>query len=174
MKINLEQIEEKITAFILFVLIVLVFLAALLRWWGVPVSWAVDMASLLFVWVCFIGADLAMNANKHMAVDLFLNTLPQKVRLAIIIAMYLLMSAFLVIVVIWFGFKLVLENASRQMNTLPISFSWATVSAPVGSVLMMWTIIKKMYRSIKLIRGKSYEKAETELRESTERINLER
>jgi TRAP-type C4-dicarboxylate transport system permease small subunit len=173
MKINLEQIEEKITAFMLFVLIVLVFIAALLRWWGVPVSWAVDMASLLFVWVCFVGADLAMNSNKHMSVDLFLNTLPQKVRLAITVLVYVLMSAFLIIV-IWFGFRLSLENFSRRMNTLPISFSWATISAPIGSLLMMWTIIKKMYRSIKLIRGKSYDKAETELRESTERINLER
>jgi TRAP-type C4-dicarboxylate transport system permease small subunit len=35
-----------------------------------PPSWSVDMAQLLFIWVCFIGADLAMQKDRHIGVDL--------------------------------------------------------------------------------------------------------
>jgi TRAP-type C4-dicarboxylate transport system permease small subunit len=173
MKLNLEKTEATITAFALFALVILVFIAALLRWWGVPVSWAIDMATLLFVWVCFIGGDLAMKLNKHVSVDSLLNTFPQKLRIAITIALYLLMSAFL-IVILWFGFTLLSRNFGRRMNTLPISFSWTVLAAPTGSAMMLCTIIKKMRRSIKLFRGKFYDKAEAEFRENVEWDNPER
>ncbi len=59
------KLEEYFVVIFLAALIMLVFIAAVLRWFGIGVAWSMDMAQLLFAWVCFIGADLALRQNKH-------------------------------------------------------------------------------------------------------------
>jgi len=71
-----QKIEEYFVCIGLLLLIFLVFLAAVLRMFGIDMSWSTDLAQLTFAWVCFIGADLAMRVNRHMGVDLFVERFP--------------------------------------------------------------------------------------------------
>ena len=47
----------------------LVFIAAVMRFFGHPLIWSVDLAQLLFIWLCFVGATRAMRQRSHLGVD---------------------------------------------------------------------------------------------------------
>jgi TRAP-type C4-dicarboxylate transport system permease small subunit len=140
--------EEKISSFFMASIILLVFTAGTLRWIGHPVSWSVDMAQLLFVWASFLGADLALRDERHIGVDIIVKALPQKIQRIIKFCIYSLMSAFLLFVIVY-GISLSMENYLRRFNGMNLSFSWATMSAPIGCSLMLSTTIGKIIRLIK-------------------------
>jgi len=135
----LRKIEFVFVCVGLLLLIMLIFLAALLRFWGIDMSWSVDLAQLTFAWTCFIGADLALAQNRHMGVDMFLLKLPRKVRLTIEMLNSVMIFAFLVFVAVY-GMSLCIVNWQRSFQTLPISYSLVTASAPTGALLMIFTL----------------------------------
>ena len=133
-----QKIEETFECVGLALLVILVFLAAALRFFGIDMSWSVDTAQLIFAWMCFIGADLAMRRNRHMGVDMLVSKFPSKVRNGILLFSNILIFIFLVIVAMY-GANLCIINFQRKFNTLPISYSYATASAPIGCILMLIT-----------------------------------
>lgn len=145
-KIRLK-VEEVISVILLALLVGFVFAAAALRWVGISIVWSVDFAQFLFTWVCFIGADLAYYHNKHMGVDLIAGHLHGKARVVLELVTHILVMLFL-LSILYYGTKLCITNSVRKFNTLPISYSFATVSAPIGAVLMMITGIGKLKKSI--------------------------
>lgn len=144
----LSKIEISIVCLGLGVLIVTVFAAAVLRFFGIDMSISTDLAQLTFAWVSFIGADLAMRQNRHMGVDMLVNKFPVKLRNAIFLFNSLLMLAFLLFAV-YYGVNLCMINAARKYNTLYISYSFATASCPVGCALMCITVVKNIILYVK-------------------------
>jgi TRAP-type C4-dicarboxylate transport system permease small subunit len=140
--------EEKIASFFMGSIILLVFIAGMLRCVGHPVSWSVDMAQLLFVWASFLGADLALRSERHIGVDIVVRALPQKIKKIITFCSYILISVFLLFVIVY-GISLSMENYLRRFNGMNLSFAWATMSAPIGCALMLSTMIGKIIRLTK-------------------------
>lgn len=150
---NIKKIDEIIVVTMLVLVVILVFLAALLRWFGVPVAWSVDVAQLLFVWVCFLGANIALKNNKHIGIDLFTRKMPFKMKNYVALFNNIIIVVFLAIV-FYYGAQLSIDNFKRQFNTLPISYSYVTLSAPVGCFLMLLTSYKRIKDNINNIRKK--------------------
>lgn len=142
-----KKAEEAISRFLLAACVVLVVVASLGRWLGYPIIWSVDIAQLLFVWVCFLGANQAMRRDQHVGVDLLMVHLPQRLRRWIMVVHYLLIEAFLAAMVV-FGTNLTLLNVERQFSDTPLSYAWVTVSVPVGSALLFVTTLAKMIAMI--------------------------
>ena len=92
---GLVKVETGFVCIGLMLLIVTVFAAAVLRFFGIDMSWSTDLAQLAFAWVSFIGADLAMRKDRHMGVDMLTNKLPAKIQNALRLAIYCLILAFL-------------------------------------------------------------------------------
>ena len=145
---SVRKIEELFVSIGLSMLIVLVFLAAVLRFFGIDMSWSTDLAQLTFAWVCFIGADLALSLKKHMGVDMLVARFPIKGQLIIGLIMSLLILFFLIFVTVY-GVNLSIVNRQRSFQTLPISYSFATASAPFGCALMIVTIVKQIVEGSK-------------------------
>lgn len=137
------EIKKNIAGFLLLCIVILVFLAAILRWIGISVAWSIDFAQLLFVWVSFLGADIALGEHKHIGVDIIEKKLPFKSRQIILLINYTIIIVFLSLI-IYYGTVLSVNNYRRSYNTIPISYSWATFSAPFGALLMFITTIKNM------------------------------
>ncbi|HOX31161.1 MAG TPA: TRAP transporter small permease subunit [Spirochaetales bacterium] len=137
-------IERRVSELLLAAIIVLVFAAAFLRLIRHPLVWSMDLATLLFVWVCFIGADLAMEQNKHIGVDLLTNLMPPAARRALALLANALAAAFLALIAV-FGTRLAVINVKDQFQGMELSHSWATMSAPVGCALMIRTLAKKSF-----------------------------
>lgn len=139
----IRRIETAVGVVFISFIVLLVFIAALFRWFGFPVAWSIDLAQLLFGWVVFLGADIAMKNDAHIGVDMLLIRLPFRPRKAIMIVNYALIGAFLAVIAAY-GAYLSVSNFQRLFNTLQISYSFATASVPVGCVLMLVTVVHKI------------------------------
>lgn len=142
---RIRPIETAVTSVLLAAIVVLVFLAALLRWFGMPLTWSVDLATLLFVWVGFLGADLAVQTERHIGVDLFPNTLSPRPRHLLRIAIDIAALAF-VGMLCYFAIRLAVMNPHRRFPGMNISYSWATGSAAVGSILLCRSLLERIFR----------------------------
>lgn len=147
---SVQKIEELFVSIGLSMLILLVFLAAVLRFFGIDMSWSTDLAQLTFAWVCFVGADLALARNKHMGVDMLIERFSAKAQNIIRLVNSILILGFLIFVFIY-GVNLCIVNSQRSFQTLPISYSYATASAPFGSALMSITLVRQITQYIKVI-----------------------
>ena len=136
---------DTLASFFLAAIVVLVFLAALSRWFNYPLIWSVDTAQLLFGWLCFFGADAAMRHNSHIGMDILVRLLPQGAQRGIRMLLMLFTMAFLGIIAVY-GFILCYHNYERLFNTIQISYSWATLSVPVGCLLMLRTTPEQLLR----------------------------
>ena len=138
------EADRRLSELLLAFIIVFVFIAAFLRVVRKPLVWSVDMAQLLFIWVCFIGADLAMLKDKHIGVDLLTNLLPARSQKGLKYFSGVLAIVFLGLIAAY-GARLAIINVNDQFSGMELSHSWATWSAPVGCALMIRTMIKKLY-----------------------------
>ncbi|MDR2486169.1 MAG: TRAP transporter small permease [Treponema sp.] len=139
------KVEEMMVAVFVAVITFLVFISALARSFNHPLNWAQDMALLLFAWVVFLGADSALRWADFVRVDMVIRFFPAKIRKFLYYFFYLVVIVFLGILV-RFGIPLCIDNAKRLFQTLGITYSWATISAPIGSFLMIITILLKLIR----------------------------
>ncbi|AWE07247.1 TRAP transporter small permease [Lysinibacillus sp. 2017] len=146
------KFENFLTNFLLVAIVFFVFLAAIMRWAGLPLSWSVEFAQLLFVWVIFLGSNRTLRERKHITVDIFVKVLPLKVRRIIEVLTKILVIAFLVFLTIY-GFQLSVENSARQISNLPLSYSFITLAVPIGSVLMICTILAQLKEELSSIKS---------------------
>lgn len=159
LEMGLNRFETIFVCFGLLVLIFTVFAAAVLRFFGIDMSVSTDMAQLIFAWVSFIGADLAMRRDKHMGVDMLITRFPKPVLNGVYLFNYILILCFLLFAV-RYGINLCIVNAARKYQTLYISYSYATASCPIGCALMCITAIKHIVQYIKNIVHKDYSSLE--------------
>ncbi len=119
----------------------LVFIAASTRYVGYPINWSVDMATCLFAWCTFLSADVAMRNHKLMNVDFLIRNLPGKNRFFLEIINLLIILIFLA-ALIGFGVWLSYTTRFRTFQGIPgFSYTWVTLSVPVGGTLMGITTI---------------------------------
>jgi TRAP-type C4-dicarboxylate transport system permease small subunit len=139
------KVEETIVATFVAAITFLVFISALARFVGAPINWAPDTALLLLSWVVFLGADTALRRADFIRVDILILRFPQKVQKFLYYFFYVLAIVFLLMLV-RFGIPLALENSKRNFQGMEISYSWASMSAPIGAFFMIITIVLKLIR----------------------------
>lgn len=141
-------IETWVGVVMLTAIILLVFASAVMRSLMYPIVWSVDLAQLLFVWICMFGADLALKKKAHVGVDLLAKQFPIKLQNTITLGSYILCLLFLAFIA-YYGSLLCVTNFLRKYQTLQISYSFGTAAVPLGSVLMILTVIEQMSYLIK-------------------------
>ena len=142
------QVEELVASLLLLIITSLVFVSAIARTMRYPLNWAVDISLLLFAWQVFIGGDIAVRNTNLIGVELLVNKFPGIVQKWLKIIFFVLIIMFLGVLV-YFGVPLLLDNWKRLFQVLPISYSWCTLSVPVGSFLM---IISASIRLVEIIK----------------------
>ena len=139
--------EEVIVMSFLSIIVVSVFLSAILRTIKMPINWANDLALLLFSWLVFLGADIAIRNTELVKIDMLLSKFPKKFQLYLSVFWSFLIIIFLCYM-IHYGVLLALDNSRRLFQSLGISYSWATISLPVGSVMIILTLVLKTYKKL--------------------------
>src|SRR5215218_9393239 len=64
-----------------------------------PLVWGDELASILFVWLCVLGAVLAMRRNEHMRLTALISRAPPQVRSVLDVVVLTFISAFLLVIV---------------------------------------------------------------------------
>jgi len=150
---RLAQLELAICFALLAGITGLVFTAAVLRFFGHPLIWSVDMAQLLFIWLCFFGSNKAMREKSHLGMEVLVTRLGYQRRFWLEVACTLVILAFLAILTVE-GWNLTWLNRERTFGDSTLSYSWVTVAVPAGCVLLGITLV---YNMILAFRGRERE-----------------
>ena len=149
---RLGQIELAICVVLLAMITGLVFVASIMRFFGHPLVWSVDLAQLLFIWVCFLGADKAMREKSHLGMEVPVKYLPYKYRLWVELVCSVIVLAFLAVLAVK-GYELTLLNVERTFGDSTLSYAWVTVAVPVGCVLIGVSLVDNMVKAWRRKQG---------------------
>jgi TRAP-type transport system small permease protein len=138
--------EARIAGSFLLLMVVLIFAGGAARLAGHPQNWTTDAATCLFAWACFLCADIAWRRDSLMSIDLVVERLPAAVRRGVGWANYAIIAAFLLYGIVG-GVYLSWVSRARSFQGIPeISYSWVTMSMPVGCLLLLITTVLKAWR----------------------------
>ena len=145
------------------ILTAFVFFSAAARTAHYPVAWAVDGATFLFAWAVFLSADAAMRQDKLVRIDMVTSRLPLRAQYYVQLVNQIIIIVFLAALV-GFGFWLSYTTRLRTFQGIPgFSYTWVTLSVPIGCLLMLVTTILKVreqvargYRNLKAIESKEF------------------
>lgn len=127
----------------------IVFISAVARTMHHPLNWSLDLALFFFAWSVFLSADAAMRSDKLVNVDIVLNAFPERWRATIMALNYLIICGFLVALIV-FGLRLAYTTRVRTFQGIPgFSYTWVTLSLPVGSALLLRTTALKLRDSLR-------------------------
>lgn len=89
---RLERLVEWLMALALTIMFILVFGNVVLRYlFSSGIAWAEEISRLMFVWLIFLGAILALRRHAHLGVELVQAKLPRKMRRLCAVTSHLLM-----------------------------------------------------------------------------------
>lgn len=146
--LKFSKLENIIANVLLIAIFGLVFLSAFMRTIGSPVNWAQDMALVAFAWMVFLGSDLAIRNSRLIGIEVITKHLPKNIQKYLDIIFKVIIIVFL-IVLVRYGYTMVITGMRRSITTLGISYAYVTASVPVGSLLMLISILTKLVEAIK-------------------------
>ena len=136
--------EAWVAAVFLVLMVVLIFLGGVMRMLGHPINWSSDAATCLFAWACFLCADIAWRKNSLMSIEVLTSRLPARLQAACSMLNYAIITAFLLYLIVM-GVYLSWVSRARSFQGIPeISYSWVTMSLPVGALLLLITTVRKV------------------------------
>ena len=143
------------------ILSLLVFAAAVGRFLYYPLNWAMDVATFLFAWTVFLGADAAMRLDRLFCIEVITGKLSPKAQLYLKSINYAIIIVFLVGMIVY-GLWLSYTTRLRSFQGIPgFSYTWVTLSVPFGCALMLITAILKIKTFLRAIStGELIEKQE--------------
>jgi len=128
----------------LLAMVALIFLGGVARMGGHPLNWTGDVATALFAWACFLCADIAWRRNSLMAIELVTSRLPALAQRVVRFLNYTIICAFLFYVMGWGTYLSWVSRGRSFQGMADVSYSWVTMSMPVGALMLLVTTAIKM------------------------------
>lgn len=145
----LLKLEAILAATFLVLMVILIFTGGVARLIRYPQNWTIDLATCFFAWAAFLCADIAWRKDALMSIELVAPRLPQKAQQVLLYTNYAIICAFL-LYVIYSGTQLAWVSRARSFQGIPeISYSWVTMSLPVGGVLLLITTLLKVRAALR-------------------------
>lgn len=138
-----DKVERLLAVIFLCGTVVAVFAGAVARAAGVPIPMAPEIAQLMLIWTVMFGADLVMRRGEHIRVSALPDAIPPRQRRLLVLISFLSIVAFLAYVA-WLGVQLAMSNWAREMGTSGLSYGWVTLALPVGAVLMILSLLRRL------------------------------
>ena len=134
-----QKLEISAAITLLVAIVVLVSIAAVTRVLGAPIIWSVEIAQLLFAWLCMLAADIALQDKRHFGLLILLDNLNPKLRrLMEIFNLIVLMSLLLLL------FSYAIKNTwlmhPRLIGSTQMHASFVHGSMVVGLALLFRTM----------------------------------
>src|SRR5690606_32985718 len=145
--------EERLARFLLTATLAVILFAAFTRHIAHPLAWGMEFATFLFAWAVFLAADAAFRHDRHPAVGLLVNLLPEEGGPGFKLVDRALIPIFLAVLA-YHGSTLTWTTRFRTYSGIPgFSYAWPTLSVPVGCVLLSITTILKARETWQAFRG---------------------
>lgn len=141
----LDRLEEALAIAFLTGTVLAVLLGAVGRAVGVPLPAGPEIAQLLLIWTCMIGADLIMRRGEHIRISALPDILPSGGRRMLHLLCVVCMILFLGYAG-WLGWHLAMSNWAREMGASGLSYGWVTLALPVGCGLMILSLCRRIVK----------------------------
>lgn len=136
--------EAFLAAAFLVLMVVLIFAGGVARLFEHPINWTIDAATCFFAWACFLCADIAWRRGSLMSIEVLTRRLPPRLQAACRLVSHSIITLFL-LYVIGMGVWLSWISRERSFQGIPeVSYSWVTMSMPVGACLLLITTLLKV------------------------------
>jgi TRAP-type C4-dicarboxylate transport system permease small subunit len=147
----LNNFEEYFVVWTMALMTILVFCQVVMRYiFSNSLSWSEELAKFIFIWLSWVGASYAVKERSHFRVEMFADLLKGQSR----------KTFELLILVIWFGFSLIMAWLGTQFvifhietgqvsAALEVPMSWVYAAVPVGCGLMAARLIVEI---VKILR----------------------
>ncbi|MDD3656757.1 MAG: TRAP transporter small permease [Atribacterota bacterium] len=141
--------ENFIAGWLFVVIVCIIFVAGFGRSIGYPIRWAMDASTFLFAWAVFFSADITMRKDRHVNVEILVNRFPDKIKNYLTLLNYIIIIVFLFFLIVY-GIKLCFITRFRAFQGIPgFSYTWVTLSIPIGCTSLLLTILLKIEHLIK-------------------------
>jgi len=133
----LASLVEIACAVLTAALALVVFVQVLNRYvFKTPLAWSEDLAMLLFQWVAFLGAAVAVKRGKHFGIEIAVRALPPRLHEWVARLVPVPVAAVAVVLVVY-GSRMVAMNTSRTFPTMELSYLWSYLPLPISGSLML-------------------------------------
>jgi TRAP-type C4-dicarboxylate transport system permease small subunit len=108
------------------------------RYLNLPIAnldWVEETSRFLFIWLCFLGAALALEQGAHIRIDFFAKLLPPRAWLPLEVVVHLSILVFLAIAT--YEGLLVTLRAGDRSPVLLVPMSVAYLALPVSGLAML-------------------------------------
>lgn len=140
---HIRRTETICALLLLSMIVVLVAAASVARAVGSPIIWSIEIAQLLFVWLCMISADLALQNQRHFGLSLLSDALPPGAQRWLELG-----NRAVLVVLLLFLLKHAWRNTllmhPRLEGALQMHGSWIHGSMVVGLALLLRTMLAQM------------------------------
>ncbi|MCT1901905.1 TRAP transporter small permease [Oceanobacillus sojae] len=106
-----------------------------------PFMWAEEIARLLFVWIVYLGVPVAIKRHANIAVDYFIQYLPEQFNKRLKVVLYIIAAVFSLIIA-YFGLLMIIQNMHMSIRTLPISQAVWYLPIVLGFLMMAINFIR--------------------------------
>lgn len=145
LKFAFDHVEEIILAPGFAIMLVINFANVLCRFVLKGKSWAFteELCVMMFVYITFFGAAVAVKRRQHLGFTLILEKLPPIPRMVMDTAITICVTVFLGIM-IFYGTRICLNQIASKATTaaLRISTAWGNVCIPAGGVFIILRTIQ--------------------------------
>ncbi|MGB9699274.1 MAG: TRAP transporter small permease [Thermodesulfobacteriota bacterium] len=138
----IERTVESIAGIILLIATFVTILQVLFRYvLKIPFVWSEEFTRFLFIWIVWLGAALAIPAQKHMVIEFIRDSLPHP--WSKIIKLFTdILALLLLVIVVTKGISLVNMMAKEFYVTFPVSVKYAYLASVIGGLLMLIFLLK--------------------------------
>lgn len=135
---------ERIGAILLLTgIVALVAVASVSRAVGSPIIWSVEIAQLLFVWLCMLCADLALQQRRHFGLALLSDSLGPRAKRGLDVANHLITAGFLIYLLIYAWRNAILMHP-RLIGATQMHASYIHAAMVAGLALMVRTLLMQL------------------------------
>jgi len=149
----IERLEEALLALLLAVMVSITFMQVIARYiFNYSFVWALEVTTVLFAWLIFIGMSYGVRMGSHIGVDALVKSLgPTASRVVGIAASVLCIVYALIITIGGYQYVRKMYDVGILMQDVPIEQWIPRLVLPLGFALLAFRFGQVLFR---LIRGK--------------------
>jgi TRAP-type C4-dicarboxylate transport system permease small subunit len=145
------RVEFALAALVLVAIVCLVAIASVSRYAGAPIIWSVEVAQTLFIWLCMLAADIALQQSRHFGLSLLEDAVSPRAGQVLKIVNVSIVLALLVFLFVY-SIELVRLSHPRLFGATQMHFSYVTGALPFGLALMIRTLGVELFGLLRAVR----------------------
>jgi len=113
-----------------------------------PLPWSEDLGRYLMIGMALFGVGIVMQNRAHVAVTVFVENMPQRIRITLLLFAKILVLGF-GLAMGYLGFQLLLTMKPQISPTLHISLKWVYLGFPFYGFFLVVSTVDQILEDIK-------------------------